>query len=47
MGDAADFRARTEMLNVFGGTEDGYAAIDFALRNYPFRPGAAVNIVID
>jgi hypothetical protein len=33
-------------LLLIGGTEDGYAGIDYALNNFTFRTGAAVNIVL-
>lgn len=49
-GNAANFSAVSgSQLVVNGGTEDGYRAIDYLLRNYTFRSsaGAAVFLVTD
>ncbi len=45
-GTAAQFSAATSGLVLTGGTEDGYAGINYALTNYTFRPGAALNIIL-
>jgi hypothetical protein len=45
-GTAAQFGAAAGGLVVTGGTEDGYAGINFTLSNYSFRPGAAVNFIL-
>ncbi len=45
-GSAADLSSATGSLVTYGGTEDGWEAINFALNNYSFRTGAALNIVL-
>jgi hypothetical protein len=45
-GTAAQFGAAAGGLVTSGGTEDGYAGINFTLSNYSFRPGAAVNFIL-
>ncbi len=45
-GTAAQFSTATGSLVTSGGTEDGWAGIDYALSSYTFRPGAAVNVVL-
>lgn len=45
-GSASDFSTATGSLVTSGGTEDGWQAIDYALNNYTFRAGAALNIVL-
>lgn len=44
-GNAAQFSAATSNLVITGGTEDGYAGVNFAM-NYTFRPGAAQNFIL-
>jgi hypothetical protein len=44
--DATSLAAATGSLVTSGGTEDGYAGIDYALNNFTFRTGAAVNIIL-
>ena len=45
-GSPAEIVTAVSTLVVSGGTEDGYAGINFAIDRYPVRPGAAVNIVL-
>lgn len=45
-GTAAEYAAATAQFSTAGAVEDGYAGIDFALRNYTFRPEAAKFIVL-
>ena len=45
-GTSAEFAIATNSLFVNGGFEDGYSAIDFALNNYTFRQGVAVNFIL-
>jgi hypothetical protein len=45
-GTAAQLSTAAGTLQTSGGTEDGYEAIAFALANYTFRAGAAVNVVL-
>lgn len=45
-GDAADYATATGGLVLNGGTEDGWRGIDFAMNNYAFNNGAAINIVL-
>ena len=45
-GKSAEFATATNSLLLNGSFEDGYSAIDFALNNYTFREGAAVNFIL-
>jgi von Willebrand factor type A domain/PEP-CTERM motif len=45
-GTAAQLAAATGSLVVNGGTEDGWAGINYALSNFSFRAGAAINVVL-
>lgn len=45
-GDALSFGTAAQDLVLTGGTEDGYAALDFALDSYTFTPGASVTFVL-
>lgn len=45
-GTAAELGTAAVGLVTSGGTEDGWQAIDFALNNYTFRAGAAVNFIL-
>lgn len=45
-GTAQEFVIAAQTLETSGGTEDGYEALDFALTNYPFTPGAATSRVV-
>jgi len=45
-GTAAEYAAATTEFSTAGAIEDGYAGINFALRNYTFRPEAAKFIVL-
>ncbi|NES03879.1 MAG: PEP-CTERM sorting domain-containing protein [Okeania sp. SIO2F4] len=45
-GTANEFANATNNLLLSGGVEDGYSAIDFALNNYTFREGVAVNFIL-
>lgn len=45
-GNSAQFATATNSLRLNGWFEDGYSAIDFALSNYTFRAGAAVNFIL-
>ena len=45
-GDAAQYATATSGLVLNGGTEDGWRGIDFAMNNYAFNSGAAINIVL-
>ena len=45
-GTAAQLATATGGLSLYGGLEDGYQAIDFALNNYSFRAGAALNVIL-
>lgn len=46
LGNAVDFTTAANGLLVNGGTEDGWRGIDFALKEYPRRNGAALNIIL-
>lgn len=45
-GTSQELAAKVDQLEVSGDTEDGYAAIMFALSNYTFREDAAVNLIL-
>ncbi len=45
-GSAEDFAAAAGDLVTTGGVEDGWLGIDYALRTYPFREGASINIIL-
>jgi hypothetical protein len=45
-GSADQFAQTSLLLERSGGTEDGYAGIQFGLDTYEFRPRAAVNFVL-
>lgn len=45
-GSASELETATNSLVTSGAWEDGYSAIDYALNNYSFRDGAAVNFVL-
>lgn len=45
-GSASDFGSATSQLVTSGGFEDGYEALDYALNNYSFREGSAVNLIL-
>ena len=45
-GSAGDFASATSQLVTDGGFEDGYEALNYALNNYSFREGAAVNLIL-
>jgi hypothetical protein len=45
-GTAAQLSAAAGGLVASGTFEDGWAAIDFALNNYAFRSGAALNVIL-
>lgn len=45
-GNASMFANAAERLIPSGGYEDGYQAIDYAIKNYLFRDNAALNIVL-
>ena len=45
-GTAAQLATATSGLVVNGGIEDGWQAISYALSNYTFRSGAAVNVIL-
>ncbi|WP_254567807.1 vWA domain-containing protein [Oscillatoria sp. HE19RPO] len=45
-GSASELATATNSLVTNGAWEDGYSAIDYALNNYSFRDGAAVNFVL-
>jgi len=45
-GSATELATSTNFLVTTGSFEDGYSAIDYALNNYSFRDGAAVNFVL-
>lgn len=45
-GNASQLATATNFLTTSGWFEDGYSAIDYALNNYSFRNGAAVNFVL-
>ena len=45
-GDLTAFTNATDDLEVSGGLEDGYAAIDFAFNNINFTEGAAMNFIL-
>jgi hypothetical protein len=45
-GSASELSRATNSLVTNGSLEDGYSAIDYALNNYSFRDGAAVNFVL-
>ena len=46
LGTAAQFSAATSSLVITGNTEDGWRGIEYAMNNYSFRAGAAINIVL-
>ena len=46
LGSAADFGAATNNLSLSGGTEDGYAAIDFVLNKYTIPSGESTTIIL-
>ncbi|WP_017716408.1 hypothetical protein [Kamptonema formosum] len=46
LGSAYEFANATRYLVSNGSFEDGYSAINYALNNYSFREGAAVNFVL-
>jgi len=46
LADAATTATNLQSLQAFGGFEDGYAAIDFALTNLSFDAGAAINFIL-
>lgn len=39
-------REASDKLELYGGTEDGWRAIDYVLENYPLRPEAAQNLIL-
>ena len=45
-GDDAQLATAAGTLTTYGGLEDGYEAINYALNNYTFRSDAALNIVL-
>jgi hypothetical protein len=45
-GNAAQMSTAAGTLTASGGFEDGYQAIDYALNNYAFRAGAALNVIL-
>lgn len=45
-GSVSELSSATNSLVTNGWAEDGYSAIDYALNNYSFRDGAAVNFVL-
>jgi hypothetical protein len=45
-GTAAAFGAAAVSLVTSGGTEDGYAGLNFALNNYSFTSGSIVNYIL-
>ncbi len=45
-GDATEYVTAVDTLTISGAIEDGYSGIQFALDNYPFRPGAEKFIVL-
>jgi hypothetical protein len=45
-GSASELATATQSLVTNGAWEDGYSAINYALNNYSFRDGAAVNFVL-
>jgi len=45
-GNAADFATATDNLQLSGGFEDGYSAIDFILRTYPVTPGTSTTLIL-
>ena len=45
-GTAAEFATAIGTLQTNGGTEDGYAAMDFAINNYQFRAGVGAILVL-
>lgn len=45
-GSASDLATAAGSLTAYGGLEDGYEAVQYALDNYTFRSNAAVNIVL-
>lgn len=46
LANAATTKANLGDLTTSGGTEDGYEAIDFALSNFSFDNGAAINFIL-
>lgn len=44
--DATTAESRLGTLTTSGGLEDGYQAIDFALNNFAFTQGAAINFIL-
>ena len=45
-GTAGQFGTATGSLVTSGSTEDGHQAIDFALNNYTYTPGAVKNLIL-
>ncbi|NND97650.1 MAG: cell surface protein, partial [Pirellulaceae bacterium] len=45
-GTAAEYAAATSQFVIAGAVEDGYAGIDYAIANYPFRADAAKFIIL-
>ena len=45
-GTVGEFTTATDSLQVYGGFEDGYAAIDYSLNNLNFTAGAAMNFIL-
>ena len=45
-GSATDFTTAASGLYAWGGTEDGYEAMQFVLDNYALRPGARTNLIL-
>jgi hypothetical protein len=46
LADAATTKTNLGALTVSGGLEDGFQAIDFALTNFSFTGGAAINFIL-
>jgi hypothetical protein len=45
-GDASAFATATSSLITSGGTEDGYAGMDYAFSNFNVRGNAALNVIL-
>lgn len=45
-GNPTQYDTATNSLVLSGGTEDGWAAINFAMNNYSFNSGAAINLIL-
>jgi len=45
-GTAAEFDTATSSLSAYGGTEDGWNAIMYAIDNYTYRSTAAKNLIL-